>query len=102
MMASKHPSPFWNRDAIMAAGMAFAGLAVLQSKLLPEDGRLGTLRSASLDFFVKFFDTRLLHWWPVLLIAGGVAIWIRSAFPRRSTRRGSSAGQGEVTNEHRR
>ena len=28
-MASKQ-SPFWNQDAIMAAGLAFAGMAVLQ------------------------------------------------------------------------
>ncbi len=94
MMASKHPSPFWNRDAIMAAGLAFAGLAVLQSKLLPGDARLGALRAASLDSLAGFLDWRFLHLWPVLLIAAGVGIWVRSALPLRSARQRNSAAPG--------
>jgi len=77
-MASKQ-SPFWNQDAILAGGLAFAGLAVLQSKLLPEFSGLRAFHLASFQFASKMLEWRALEWWPVLLIVGGIAVWVRTA-----------------------
>jgi hypothetical protein len=39
-MAGSNHGPFWNQDAVMGAGLAFAGLAVMQSKLFPVIAKL--------------------------------------------------------------
>lgn len=78
-MASNRQSPLWNQDAIMAAGLAFAGMAVLQSTLLP-DTRLGAWRAACLTFLGRFVNWQVFEWWwPAMLIVAGLAIWWRSA-----------------------
>jgi hypothetical protein len=70
-MTGSNNGPFLNEDAIVAVGLAFAGMAVLQSKLLPAfSGLNGSLLS-------RLLDSRVLEWWPVLLIAGGVWVWIK-------------------------
>jgi len=68
-MVSKQ-SPFWNQDAIMAAGLAFAGMAVLQSKLFP------AASWAEWPWLERPLESHLVAWWPVLLIAAGMALWI--------------------------
>jgi hypothetical protein len=84
MTGSKH-GPFTNEDAVVAVGLAFAGMAVLQSKLFPAfSGFDGLLLSTSLEW-------RVLEWWPVLLIAGGVWLWIKD---RRSKRMASTSQSG--------
>ena len=77
-MASNRQSPLWNQDAIMAAGLAFAGMAVLQSTLLP-DTRFGAWRVACVELLGRFLNWHVVAWWPVLLIAAGVVIWWKSA-----------------------
>ena len=77
-MASNRQSPLWNQDAIMAAGLAFAGMAVLQSTLLPNT-RLGAWRAACVELLGRFLNWQMVAWWPVLLIAAGVVVWWRSA-----------------------
>jgi hypothetical protein len=68
MMASNNPSPFWNQDAVLAAGLTFAGMAVLQGKLLP------AIALSQLPFF-KHLSESMYAWWPVLLIVAGV-VWL--------------------------
>lgn len=77
-MANRNQSPMWNQDAIMAAGLAFAGMAVVQSKLFPVASwtELPLLRSLA--------DSGLVQWWPLLLIITGVGLWIRKVVQRRS------------------
>lgn len=88
-MASNRQSPLWNQDAIMAAGLAFAGMAVLQSTLLP-DTRLGSLRAAAVQLLGRFVNWHVVEWWwPAMLIVAGLAIWVRSA---RLSRRRQSVG----------
>jgi len=88
-MASNRQSPLWNQDAIMAAGLAFAGMAVLQSTLLP-DTRLGAWRAAAMAFLGNFVNWHVVEWWwPAMLIVAGVVVWWRSA---RQNRRRQSVG----------
>ena len=69
-MASNRQSPLWNQDAIMAAGLAFAGMAVLQSTLLP-DSRLGAWRAAGIELLGRFrFDRLVIVHCRLLLISG--------------------------------
>ena len=78
-MASNRQSPLWNQDAIMAAGLAFAGMAVLQSTLLP-DTRLGAWRAAAIESLGHFVNWRVVEWWwPAMLIVAGVVVWWHSA-----------------------
>jgi hypothetical protein len=72
-MAGSNHGPFWNQDAVMAAGLAFAGLAVMQSKLFPV---LAGLNEPLLS--------KLAVWWPLLLIVAGVAVWIKRKSEKRS------------------
>jgi hypothetical protein len=72
-MAGSNQGPFWNRDAVMAAGLAFAGLAVMQSKLFPV-----------LDGLNEPLLSKLIVWWPLLLIVAGVAVWIHKGSEKRS------------------
>ena len=84
-MASNRQSPLWNQDAIMAAGLAFAGMAVLQSTLLPNT-RLGAWRAAAVELLGRFVNWHVVGWWwPALLIVAGVVIWWRSARQNRRT-----------------
>jgi len=78
-MASKQ-SPFWNQDAIMAAGLAFAGLAVLQSKLF------AAVSWTEWPWLRHLTEPPLIQWWPLLLIALGIALWITKAYERRAHR----------------
>ena len=90
-MASNRQSPLWNQDAIMAAGLAFAGMAVLQSTLLPNT-RLGVWRAAAVELLGRFVNWHVVAWWwPALLIVAGVVIWWRSA---RQSRRPESVESG--------
>jgi len=77
-MASNRQSPLWNQDAIMAAGLAFAGMAILQGTLLPNT-RLGAWRAVCVELLGRFVNCHVVAWWPVLLIAAGVVVWWRSA-----------------------
>ncbi len=76
-------SPFWNQEAVMAAGLAFAGMAMLQSKLFTIVSRLN-----------EPFMAKLAIWWPLLLIVGGLAIWFKKISERRSQRTSKSASAG--------
>lgn len=91
-MASNRQSPLWNQDAIMAAGLAFAGMAVLQSTLLP-DSRVGTWRALCLEIFNRLAGSHLFHWWPVLLIVAGILVWILDARQQRPKQAVRSAVQ---------
>ncbi len=85
-MSGNQQSPFWNQDAILAGGLAFAGLAVLQSKLLPEILRARVLHLASLTFVSRLVERGGFAWWPLLLIVTGVIVWLRSAYKARRDR----------------
>ena len=85
-MASNRQSPLWNQDAIMAAGLAFAGMAVLQSTLLPET-RLAPWRAVCVELLGRFLNWNMVAWWPLLLILAGVVWWWRSARQSRPRER---------------
>jgi hypothetical protein len=88
-MASNRQSPLWNQDAIMAAGLAFAGMAVLQGTLLPET-RLGAWRAAAIELLSHFVNWHVVEWWwPAMLIVVGIFVWWRSA---RQNRRRQAVG----------
>lgn len=70
-MASNHQSPLWNQDLVLAVGLAFAGMVVLQSKLFPAFAVL------DLNFLNNFLAWKVLEWWPLLLIAVGVVLWVQ-------------------------
>jgi hypothetical protein len=76
-------SPFWNQEAVMAAGLAFAGMAMLQSKLFTIVSKLN-----------EPFLAKLAIWWPLLLIVGGLAVWFKKISERRSQRTSKSASAG--------
>ena len=96
-MSGNRQSPFWNQDAILAGGLAFAGLAVLQSKLLPEFSRVRALHLATLPFLSKVVEWRVLEWWPVLLIVSGIVVWLSTAHRSRAKRGVRTAAQGGGT-----
>jgi hypothetical protein len=90
-MTSKN-GPFSNQDAVVAVGLAFAGMAVLQSKLFPA---IASISDSSL--LARFFDGKVFEWWPVLLIAGGLWLWRkeRSEKRRRNVRSIAQSGGGK-------
>jgi len=71
-------SPLWNQDAITAAGLAFAGMSVLQSKLF------ASMSWAEWPWLRSLTESHLFQWWPLLLIALGVVLWIARAWERRA------------------
>jgi hypothetical protein len=77
-MANRNQGPFWNQDAIMAAGLAFAGMAVLQSKLFP------AASWTEWPWLRDILNSRLAEWWPLLLIVAGIALWVGRLFERHS------------------
>ena len=88
-MARNQQSPLWNQDLVMAVALAFAGLAALQSKLFP------AIFALNLPIVNWLLDWKLLEWWPVLLIAGGLILWrmrVRSNRTRRQTRAAVGSG----------
>src|SRR6266487_5018729 len=82
-MAVSNHGPFWNQDAVMAAGLTFAGLAVMQSKLFPV---LSGLNEPLLS--------KLIMWWPLLLIVAGELCGLRKNSEKRSRANHKSARQG--------
>ncbi len=70
MTGSKN-GPFTNEDAVVAVGLAFAGMAILQGKLFP------AFSGFNGDFLSSLLNRKLLAWSPVLLIAGGVWLWLK-------------------------
>jgi len=85
-MASDKNGPFSSQDAVVAVGLACAGMAVLQSKLFPA---LPGLRESVL---AGLFDWKLLEWWPLLLIVGGVWLWIKDKRRKHETSSSQSGG----------
>lgn len=86
-MAGNNLGPFWNQDTVTAAGLAFAGMTVLQSKLFP------VLAAGSENSLTRLLDWKVLEWWPLLLIAGGVVLWLRHIRQSRSRRTPGSVTQ---------
>ena len=66
-----------NQDLVVAGGLAFAGMMALEGKLFAAIG-------PRLPFVSRLADRKILEWWPLLLVAGGVAIWMRAANRGRS------------------
>jgi len=87
MTGSKN-GPFSNPDAVVAVGLAFAGMAVLQSKLFPAFSLLNESALGGL------LDWKVLEWWPVLLIAGGIGLWLKDR-RRKHVRSNSQSGGGK-------
>jgi hypothetical protein len=85
MTGSKN-GPFSNEDAVVATGLAFAGMAALQSKLFPAFSRLN---EPLLD---KLLDWRFFEWWPVLLIMGGLWLWLKDKRRKNMTSTSQSGG----------
>lgn len=79
-MAGRNRGPFWNQDAMMAAGLAFAGMAVLQSKLFP------AASWTEWPLLRRMLDLPLAEWWPVVLIAAGLAWWLGKIHGQHSKR----------------
>ena len=84
MTGSKN-GPFANEDAVVAVGLAFAGMAILQGKLFPTFSVIN-------ESFVGMWNWKVLEWWPLLLIAAGIWIWLKE---RRRKRVISASGSGD-------
>ena len=87
-MASNHQGPLWNENLVLAMGLAFAGMAVLQGKLFAAAGRL------NLEFLNALWAWKGLEWWPVLLIVGGLVLWVRKARANSSAKHAVSPRAG--------
>jgi hypothetical protein len=94
-MARNHLGPFWNQDTVTAAGLAFAGMIVLQSKLFPA---LSTDIKHSL---ARLLEWKLVEWWPLLLIAAGVILWLKHTHENRSRKTEGSVTQLGAGSERR-
>lgn len=77
-MTRGRQSPFWNQDLVLAIGLAIAGIMMLESKLF------ATLTLANTPVLNRLLDWKLIAWWPVLLIIGGVVLWIAKARSNRA------------------
>ena len=78
-MTGQNKNPFWNQDAIMAAALAFAGMAVVQSKLFP------VASWTELPWLRSLLDSGMMQWWPLVLIVAGITWWGVKVFERRRT-----------------
>jgi hypothetical protein len=88
-MAASNQGPFRDQDAITATALGFAGMTMLQSKLFPAVSRI------NLPWMHKLLELPLLHWWPLLLIASGIAFWLAQAVGRKARKDSSwEAGLG--------
>ena len=76
-MANRNQGPFWNQDAVMAAGLAFAGMAVLQSKLFP------AASWTEWPAWRALAESKLFEFWPLVLIVAGIALWVGKSLERR-------------------
>jgi hypothetical protein len=85
-MASDRNGPFSSQDAVVAVGLACAGMAVLQSKLFPPFFHLNQAVLGGL------LDWTVFEWWPVLLIAGGIWLWIKDKRRKHVTSASQSGG----------
>jgi hypothetical protein len=72
-MAHRNHGPLWNQDAVVAVGLAFAGMVLFESKLFPIAFRLN-----------EVWLGRLAEWWPLLLIAAGLGLWLKNSLDKRS------------------
>lgn len=72
-MSGSNNRTFWNRDAVVAVGLAFAGMMLFQSKLFSIIERLNQL-----------WVEKFLLWWPLLLIGAGVLLWWKTSSDKRS------------------
>lgn len=86
-MASNHQGPLWNEDLVLAIGLTLAGMAVLQGKLFAAAAKL------NLQHLEALLGWRGLEWWPVLLIVGGVILWLRRTRANSSRKRMQSSAQ---------
>lgn len=77
-MAGSNQRSFWNQDAVTATALGFAGMAMLQSKLFPAVSRI------NLPWIHKLLESPVLAWWPLLLIVGGIVLWLVQIAGRRS------------------
>lgn len=77
-MAGNNQGPFWDQDAVTATALGFAGMAMLQSKLFPPFSGIHQ------PLLHKLLEWNVLEWWPVLLIAGGLAVWLVQVVEKRS------------------
>ena len=80
-MAGNHQGQIWDQDAITATALGFAGMAILQSKLVP------AFSGIHQQWLHKLLQWHVLEYWPVLLIAGGVVVWLVQVVEKRSHRR---------------
>ena len=85
MTGSKN-GPFANEDAVVAVGLAFAGMAILQGKLFP------ALAGYHESLLAGIFNWKALELWPLLLIIGGIWLWVRD---KRRKRLQSTSRTGE-------
>jgi hypothetical protein len=80
--------PFSNQDAVVAVGLAFAGMAVLQSKLFPAIAGI-----SGSPWLSKLLDCKVFGWWPVLLIVVGVWLWLQDRSAKRWRKNARSIAQ---------
>ena len=87
-MARNNQGPLWNQDVVLAVGLAVAGMAVLQSKLI------SSAAAMELPLLNWLAALKLIAWWPVLLIVSGVVLWVwQIRANRRSKKRTRSVVQ---------
>jgi hypothetical protein len=84
-MPGNQRDPIWNEDLVSAIGLAFAGMAVLEGKLFAAAGKL------NLQCLNALLDWKGLEWWPLLLIASGVVLWVRRSRDHSAIRGGNGS-----------
>jgi len=86
-MASGKQSPLSSQDAVVATGLAFAGMAILQSKLFP------SLTQLSTGWLRTLLEFRVLEWWPALLILAGIWVWLKDRSEKRNRKNRESISE---------
>lgn len=71
-MKDNRQTHLWNQDLVLALGLAFAGVVVLQGKLFPAAAVL------DVSFVHTLLAWKIVEWWPVLLIISGIVLWVRA------------------------